>query len=112
MIKFKFHKNRRDSNFISEDDFDQHTFQSFMQNYDSRKKNDMNLNSCLQDFDEQKKEITINKTFSQIAISKARMNDFFDEKIIQAHHQIKFQFDEKILKTTNFMSESSLNNNN
>ena len=42
----------------------------------------MNLNSCLQDFDEQKKEITINKTFSQIAISKAKMNDSFDEKTI------------------------------
>ena len=42
----------------------------------------MNLNSCLQDFDEQKKKIIINKIFSQIAISKTEMNDFFDEKTI------------------------------
>ena len=46
----------------------------------------MNLNSCLQNFDEQKKEITINKIFSQIAILKAKMNDFFNEEIIQVHH--------------------------
>ena len=26
LIKFKFHKNRRNSNFINENDFDQHTF--------------------------------------------------------------------------------------
>ena len=26
LIKFRFHKNRQDSNFINEDDFDQHTF--------------------------------------------------------------------------------------
>ena len=83
-----------------------------MQNYDSRKKDDINLNSCLQDFDEQKKKIIINKTFSQIAISKAKINNFFDEKIIQTHHQTKFQFDEKILKTANFMSKSFSNNNN
>ena len=42
----------------------------------------MNLNSCLQNFDEQKKKITINKTFSHIAISKTKMNNFFDEKTI------------------------------
>ena len=35
LIKFKFHKNRRDSDFINENDFDQHTFQLFMQDYDS-----------------------------------------------------------------------------
>ena len=57
-----------------------------MQNYDLRKKNDMNLNSCLQDFDEQKKKIIINKIFSQIAISKIKMNDFFDKEIIQTHY--------------------------
>ena len=112
LIKFRFYKNRRNSNFISEDNFDQHTFQSFMQNYDSRKKNDMNLNSCLQDFDEQKKKIIINKIFSQITISKAKMNNFFDKKIIQTHHQTEFQFNEKILKTTNFTSKSFLNNDN
>ena len=83
-----------------------------MQNYDSRKKDDMNLNSCLQDFDEQKKKITINKIFSQIAISKAKINDFFDKKIIQTHHQTEFQFNEKILKTTNFTLKSFSNNNN
>ena len=72
----------------------------------------MNLNLYLQDFDEQKKKITINKIFSQIAISKAKMKDFFNEKTIQTHHQTKFQFDEKTLKITNFTSKSFLNNNN
>ena len=47
-----------------------------------REKNNVNLNSYLQDFDEQKKKIIINKIFSQIAISKMKMNNFFDEKII------------------------------
>ena len=61
-----------------------------MQNYDLRKKNDRNLNSCLQNFDEQKKKITINKTFSQIAILKTKINDFFNEKIIQTQYQTKF----------------------
>ena len=72
----------------------------------------MNLNLYLQDFDEQKKEVTINKTFSQISILKTEMNDSFDEKTIQAHHQTKFQFNEKILKTTNFTSKSFSNNDN
>ena len=112
LIKFRFHKNCRNSNFINENDFNQHTFQSFMQNYNSRKKNDMNLNSCLQDFDEQKKKVIINKIFSQIAILKTRMNNSFYEKTIQTHHQIKSQSDEKILKTTNFTSKSFSNNNN
>ena len=112
LIKFKFYKNRRDSDFISEDDFDQYTFQSFMQDYDSRKKNDMNLNSCLQDFDEQKKKIIINKTSSQIAISETKMSDSFDEEIIQIHHQTEFQFDKKILKTVSFTSKSFSNNDN
>ena len=42
----------------------------------------MNLNSCLQDFDEQKKKITINKISSQIVILKMRINDSFDEETI------------------------------
>ena len=82
LIKFKFYKNRRDLNFINEDNFDQHTSQSFIQNYNSRKKNNMNLNSFLQDFDEQEKEIINVKSSSQAAISKAKMNDFSDEKTI------------------------------
>ena len=72
----------------------------------------MNLNSYLQDFDEQKKKITIKRTFSQIAISKTKINDFFDEKIIQTHHQAELQFDEKILKIINFTSKLFLNNDN
>ena len=72
----------------------------------------MNLNSCLQDFDKQKKKIIINKTFSQTAILKTKINDSFDEKVIQAYHQTKFQFDEKTLKTANFTSKSFLNRNN
>ena len=46
----------------------------------------MNLNSYLQDFDEQKKEIIIKRIFSQIAISKVKMNNFFDKKTIQTYH--------------------------
>ena len=51
-----------------------------MQNYNSRKKK-YELNLYLQDFNEQKK-IIIDKIFSQIAILKVKMNDFFDEKTI------------------------------
>ena len=111
-IKFEFYKNRRDSDFISEDDFDQHTFQSFIQNYDSRKKNNMNLNLFLQDFDKQEKEIINIKLSSQVAVSKAKINNFFDEKIIQIYLQTEFQFDEKILITINFMLKLFLNNDN
>ena len=46
------------------------------------KKNDMNLTLYLQNFDEQKTKIIIKKTFSQITISKMKMNNSFDEKAI------------------------------
>ena len=38
LIKFKFYKNHRNSNFINKNNFDQHIFQSFVQNYNLRKK--------------------------------------------------------------------------
>ena len=40
------------------------------------------------------------------------MNDSFDEKTIQTHHQTEFQFDEKTLKTASYTSKSFLDNDN